>query len=150
MTPPSLRITLEKSGPSGDRIYTWDLRLAQPNVSHVAMPSVHSIEHFLGTYLRQNADYVVLAAPMGCQTGFYIVTVEMGDFDILQQLLASAFESILNASEVPLANPGQCGWAENHSLIEAQCVARWLLDRRSTWALTEFAEPDGMSSATKG
>ena len=139
MTPPSLRITQQASGPAGDQISTWDLRLAQPNVSHVGMPVVHSIEHFLGTYLRQMADFVILAAPMGCQTGFYVVTVGMNDFDTLERLIASALEAVLEATEVPLANVKQCGWAENHTLVGAQRLAQWLLDRRSTWARYQFA-----------
>jgi S-ribosylhomocysteine lyase len=140
MTPPSLRITHHMLGPAGDQIFTWDLRLAQPNVSHVGMPVVHSFEHFLGTYLRQMADYVVLAAPMGCQTGFYIITVGMGDIDTLKQLVISALERILGAAEVPLANVEQCGWAENHTLAGAQRLARWLLDRRGTWEQYQFSD----------
>ncbi len=140
MAPPSLRITQQVLGPAGDQVFTWDLRLAQPNVSHVGMPVVHSVEHFLGTYLRQMADYVVLAAPMGCQTGFYIVTVGMGDFDTLERLVASALEMVMEATEVPLANVEQCGWAENHTLVGAQRLARWLLDRRSTWARYLFTD----------
>jgi S-ribosylhomocysteine lyase len=133
MTPPSLRLTQQVSGPAGDQIFTWDLRLAQPNVSHMDMPVVHSIEHLLGTFLRQLANYVVLAAPMGCQTGFYIVTVGMDDLDTLERLIASALEAVLDATEIPLANAKQCGWAENHTLVGAQRLAQWLLDRRSTW-----------------
>lgn len=138
MTPPSLRITCRMSGLAGDQIVIWDLRLAQPNVSHIGMPVIHSLEHFLGTYLREMADYVALAAPMGCQTGFYIVTVGMDDFDTLKQLIASALEEVLVAAEVPLANVEQCGWAENHTLSGVQSLARWLLDRRDTWQQYQF------------
>jgi S-ribosylhomocysteine lyase len=138
MTPPSLRVTRHVSGPAGDQISVWDLRLAQPNVSHVGMSAIHSFEHFLGTYLRQLADYVVLAAPMGCQTGFYIVTVGMDDFDTLKQLLSTALETVLSATEVPLANVEECGWAENHSLVGAQRLAQWLYNRRHTWQEYQF------------
>jgi S-ribosylhomocysteine lyase len=84
------------------------------------------------------ADYVLLAAPMGCQTGFYIVTMGMSDFDTLKQLIISALEAILDAAEVPLANVEQCGWAENHTLAGAQRLALWLFDRRNTWAQCQF------------
>ncbi|HEY6311934.1 MAG TPA: S-ribosylhomocysteine lyase [Streptosporangiaceae bacterium] len=140
MTPPSLRITRHMPGPAGDQVFIWDLRLAQPNVSHIGMPVIHSFEHFLGTCLRDMADYVVLAAPMGCQTGFYIVTMGMSDFDTLKQLIISALEAILGADEVPLANVEQCGWAENHTLAGAQRLALWLFDRRDTWEQCQFAD----------
>lgn len=107
MTPPSLRITRHMSGPAGDQVFIWDLRLAQPNVSHVGMPVVHSFEHFLGTYLREMADYVVLAAPMGCQTGFYIVTMGMNDFDTLKQLIISALATCVNSSAIA-SGPSRC------------------------------------------
>jgi S-ribosylhomocysteine lyase len=140
MEPPSLRLNETKVGPNGDEICTWDLRLAQPNVSHVAMPTIHSIEHFLGTLLRQKASYVVAVAPMGCQTGFYLVTVGMSDFDTMADLLDSALRDIAAATEVPLANPMQCGWAANHTLEGAKRLAAWLLARRSVWSRPTFGE----------
>src|SRR5690349_6073019 len=105
MTPPSLRVTERRTTPSGDEGFVWDLRVAQPNVSHLAMPVVHSIEHFLGTYLRQASDRVLAVAPMGCQTGFYIVTLGIGGFDEMSAMLASALERVGQATEVPVANP---------------------------------------------
>src|SRR5882762_3289992 len=126
MTPPSLRVTYHRKTEFGE-MFVWDLRIAQPNVSHIAMPVAHSIEHFLGSYFSGQCDRVLNFGPMGCQTGFYIVTAGLGDFDEMAALLRSGLESILTATEVPLANPVQCGWAENHSLEGAQRVAAWLL-----------------------
>ncbi len=133
MAPPSLRIVDQRSGPSGDRIFVWDLRIAQPNVTHVAMPIVHSLEHFLSSCLRSASEAVVAVAPMGCQTGFYIVTVNIGTFEQMSELLAIAFASVADAEAVPLANVEQCGWAENHSLAGARQLAAWMLLRRSEW-----------------
>jgi S-ribosylhomocysteine lyase len=71
---------------------------------------------------------------MGCQTGFYIITLGPVDFAGLSELLARGLESVLSAAEVPLANDRQCGWASNHTLAGAQEVAAWLLRRRAGWA----------------
>jgi S-ribosylhomocysteine lyase len=131
MMPPFLRVSHELAGPGGiTRV--WDLRVGQPNVTHVAMPVIHSLEHFLGSSLRDASDQIVVAAPMGCQTGFYIVTVDM-DVDGLMPILTAALENVLEADEVPLANSVQCGWAENHSLQGAKEVAAWLLRRSEDW-----------------
>jgi S-ribosylhomocysteine lyase len=134
MTPPSLRIFDRRETPSGDWIYLWDLRIAQPNVTHLPPAVVHSFEHFLITHFRAEApDEVVSAAPMGCQTGFYITTVGMDDYDAMEELLADCLVAVGEATEVPLANPSQCGWAENHTLSGAQELAAWLLRRRLEW-----------------
>lgn len=134
MTPPSLRVSEQRSTPSGDHVFQWDLRIAQPNVSHIDMPIIHSIEHFLGTYLREHPA-IATVAPMGCQTGFYIVSIGLGEFSAMADLLAQALKRVGSATEVPLANPIQCGWAENHTLEGAQRLAAWLLHRREKWLL---------------
>lgn len=141
MTPPSLRIQQSYGTPAGDEVYVWDLRVAQPNVSHVAMPVVHSLEHFLATYMRQASEKVLAVAPMGCQTGFYIVVMGIGNFDEISSVLAGALERVDGASEVPVADSVHCGWAENHSLVGAQEVARWLLRRRSDWPSAASGAP---------
>src|SRR5690348_9905609 len=134
MTPPSLRIVDQRVGLAGDQVFVWDLRIAQPNVSNVAMPVVHSLEHFLGSYLKGGSESVAAVAPMGCQTGFYIVAVNIGTFEEMASLLEKALTAVAGAAEVPLANARQCGWAQNHSLTGAQELAAWLLRRRSDWA----------------
>ena len=137
MTPPFLRMTSRRRGADGTDIYVWDLRVGQPNVSHVAMNVVHSLEHFLGSQLRAASNDIIAVAPMGCQTGFYIVTCGAAGQEDLAALLSNALQAVLDATEVPLANPVQCGWAENHSLAGAKEVAGWLLRRRSEWFAAE-------------
>ena len=138
MTPPSLRIVRDHPL-AGDTAYVWDFRIAQPNVSHLAMPVVHSIEHFFGIGLSAASPKVIHVAPMGCQTGFNIVTVSLDSFEEMPDLVALALRQILDASEVPMANPVDCGWAENHSLVGAQRLSSWLLSRRSEWSVAAGA-----------
>lgn len=132
MAPPFVRVVHELPGPGGV-IHVWDLRVAQPNVSHVPMPVLHSLEHFLGTELRTASEHVVMVGVMGCQTGLYIVTLDLGEQD-LSSLVADALRHIVQADRVPLANNMDCGWAENHSLQGAKEIAMWLLRRRADWA----------------
>lgn len=136
MTPPFLRVADQRTTPSGSTVFQWDLRLAQPNISSIATPVMHSFEHFLGAWLRERAESVVTVAPMGCQTGFYITAIEIGEFAEMADLLASVLQDVASATEIPLAHPEHCGWAENHSLVGAQRVAAWLLSRRAEWAST--------------
>lgn len=122
MRPPSLSLQ-RQAGP----VEIWDLRIAQPNVSHLSGEAMHSLEHFLGSLLPEQG--ILLAAPMGCRTGFYIVTANLSYSEVRAAVLW-ALEQILVATEVPLANNLECGWAEYHSLTAAQEVAEWLLRRR--------------------
>jgi len=145
MVPPFLRVMEQRRSTSGGETFLWDLRVAQPNVSSIAMPTVHSLEHFLSSELRSKSPKVLAVAPMGCQTGFYIVAIDIGDYDEMSRLLATALEAVLVASEVPLANDVQCGWAQNHSLVGAQRVAAWLLDHRGQWRNAGMTGDDGGS-----
>ena len=133
MEPPFLRIVSKWRTQGAETLFVWDLRVGQPNVSQVTMPIVHSLEHFLGSYLRGATDKVVNVAPMGCQTGFYIVAIGIESFEEMSGLLADALASVGEATRVPLADSMQCGWAENHSLRGAQEIAAWLLVRREAW-----------------
>jgi S-ribosylhomocysteine lyase len=132
MRPPFLRVAqcVEHNGVS---IYQWDLRLAQPNVSHLELATVHSLEHFLGVSLRQLNPQIVTVAPMGCITGFYITAIDIGEFEEMAALVAAALRDIERAAAVPLADVVHCGWAQNHHLIGAKNVAAWLLDRVQDW-----------------
>ena len=138
MSPPSLRISKRRQSGAGSLVCVWDLRVAQPNVSHLAIEAIHSLEHFMGSLLPQRSPDIVNVAPMGCQTGFYIVSLDLDDFDTMAGHLSAVLERVLSATEVPLANNRECGWAERHSLIGAREVAGWLLRRRAEWKTTLF------------
>lgn len=142
MRPPFLRVVDKKETPGGDRVYLWDLRIAQPNATQVVMPVVHSLEHFLNSYFRGYDDTaidtrgaILNIAPMGCQTGFYVVAVGIGTFERMSALIAEALEDIVSGDhdEVPLADPVRCGWAGNHSLAGVRELAAWLLRCRGAW-----------------
>ncbi|MCA3642767.1 MAG: S-ribosylhomocysteine lyase [Methylobacterium sp.] len=132
MRAPFLR-RVEEHEQDGAAVQVWDLRVAQPNVSHVDSRAVHSLEHFLAVLLKQQSNRIINVAPMGCQTGFYIVTLGVSDRDLMIDLVRSALEHIENATSVPLANEIQCGWAEHHSLAGARAIASWLLRNYGYW-----------------
>ena len=135
MKPPSLRLSKKiEAGPEGRSVCVWDLRIAQPNVSNIDPKVLHSLEHFLGSIMPKMSSAIVNVAPLGCQTGFYIVAFDVDDFEQMATWLEASLQRTLEAEEVPLANDLQCGWAENHTLVGAQRVADWLLRRREEWA----------------
>ena len=130
---PYVRLACVTDGDFGDKIYKYDLRVCQPNQEHMEMPSLHSLEHLMAELSRNHSDKIVDISPMGCQTGFYIALLNMGDYDEVLQLIENTLKAVLSATEVPACNVVQCGWAASHSLEGAQQIARGLLDKRGEW-----------------
>lgn len=130
---PYVRLACVTDGDFGDKIYKYDLRVCQPNQDHMEMPSLHSLEHLMAELSRNHSDKIVDISPMGCQTGFYIALLNMGDHDEVLQLIENTLKDVLSATEVPACNVVQCGWAASHSLEGAQQIARGLLDKRGEW-----------------
>ncbi|HWS59254.1 MAG TPA: S-ribosylhomocysteine lyase [Actinotalea sp.] len=131
---PYVRLADRKVLPAGDVISKYDVRFSQPNVEHLEMPVVHSLEHLFAEHSRNHSDKVVDFSPMGCQTGFYLIL--QGDWSdaAAQDLIRATLEDVTRATEVPAANEVQCGWGANHTLQGAQDAARAFLDRRSEWS----------------
>ncbi|MDM7832557.1 S-ribosylhomocysteine lyase [Cellulomonas edaphi] len=131
---PYVRLADTKTLPAGDVIEKYDVRFTQPNVAHLEMPVVHSIEHLFAEKSRNHSDRVIDFSPMGCQTGFYLILQGSWDYDDVLALVADTLEDVLAADEVPAANEVQCGWGANHTLAGAQDAARAFLAQRESWS----------------
>ena len=130
---PYVRVADRKELPHGDVLVKYDVRFTQPNVAHLEMPTIHSLEHSMAEKLRDHADYIVDFSPMGCQTGFYLMVTGDHEMKEIHGILAAALADVIAQDEVPAANEVQCGWGASHSLTGAQDAARTMLERRSEW-----------------
>ena len=130
---PFVRIADVKRLPHGDVLTKYDVRFCQPNVEHLDMPAVHSIEHSFAEYARNHSDVVIDFSPMGCQTGFYLLLASEPDIDGAITLISTTFQDILRATEVPAANDVQCGRGAHHSLEAAQRAVHSMLEQREVW-----------------
>ena len=129
---PYVRVAGRKELPGGDTLIKYDVRFTQPNEGHLGMKAVHSIEHMTAHHMRNHTDALIDFSPMGCQTGFYALTLGIEPADFVQ-ILAATMQDLLDATEVPAANEVQCGWGANHSLEEAQTAVAAFLDRKDEW-----------------
>jgi len=132
---PHVKLRALTTGENGDGVFSVDLRINRPNKDeYLSTTELHSFEHFLlfgfQKYLPQN---FISVAPMGCQTGFYLILLNEGDAEKICNIYEKILNDILAATEVPYANIQQCGHYENHNLGLAQDVARKLLDKKSEW-----------------
>ncbi|MEN9740320.1 MAG: hypothetical protein RLZ72_586 [Actinomycetota bacterium] len=130
---PYIRLADRKVLPAGDVISKFDVRFTQPNIAHLEMPTIHSLEHLFAEKSRNHSSQVIDFSPMGCQTGFYLILQGDHSFDGVAALVETTLTDILDATEVPAANEVQCGWGANHTLTGAQDAAREFLDKRAEW-----------------
>ena len=131
---PYVRLADAKALPAGDVIEKYDVRFTQPNVAHLEMPTVHSLEHLFAEHSRNHTDQVIDFSPMGCQTGFYLTLAGHWEYDDVLALVEATLRDVLDAQEVPAANEVQCGWGANHTLTGAQDAARDFLAARAEWS----------------
>lgn len=131
---PHVKLRALTTGENGDGVFSVDLRINRPNTEYLSTTELHSFEHFLlfgfQKYLPQN---FISVAPMGCQTGFYLILLNEGNAEKICNIYEKILNDILAATEVPYANIRQCGHYENHNLELAQQVARSLLEKKSEW-----------------
>lgn len=108
---------------------TYDLRMKIPNGGDYLTPAVsHTLEHLCAMYLRnsEKGDGIVYFGPMGCMTGFYLVTFDtLSDKEVLSLLRdAFAFAADFEGPEVPGAKKRECGNYLSHDLAGAKAVAK--------------------------
>ena len=107
-------------------VTTWDIRFVKPNTPpFLEMPAVHTIEHLCATFVRNSAfsDQIIYFGPMGCRTGFYFLTRDMADADVLSLIketlaFVAAFEG-----EIPGVSAVECGNWKEHDLETAKRYA---------------------------
>lgn len=132
--PPYVRMTSFKRGIRGDVVYLFDLRITRPNKTYMTTLEMHSMEHLLLAGFRKYlpATFVNIA-PMGCQTGFYLVTINEGKADEICDAYFNCLNDIIKATSVPYANIHDCGQYIHHDLQAAQKIAATVLEGKNDW-----------------
>ncbi len=103
-------------------VTTWDLRFKKPNAGDYITPkALHTVEHLLATVLRnsERKDDIIYFGPMGCRTGFYLLTTNMDYGEVLALLIKSCAVA-LTLKEIPGSKREECGNYLEHDLEGAQ------------------------------
>jgi S-ribosylhomocysteine lyase len=152
---PYVRLADRKQLAGGDVIVKYDVRFTQPNVAHLEMPTVHSLEHLFAEHSRNHSDAVLDFSPMGCQTGFYLMLQGepayedvLGLIEAVLGIWGGRMRHFAAATEVPAANEVQCGWGANHTLTGAQEAASVFLSGRGVWSQVFADGAPGEASAS--
>lgn len=128
---PYVRLAGEYSGPNGDAVRKFDLRLVQPNQAEIPTAALHTMEHLLAGYLRDSlGDRVIDASPMGCRTGFYLTVLGEPAEDEVRQAFRAALQKVaVHQGDIPGCSELECGNYRDHSLHGAKSWAGKVLER---------------------
>ena len=93
-------------------ITSFDLRTRTPNAgSYMDDRTMHSVEHMLATLLRNGeiGESVIYFGPMGCRTGFYLLTRDLAP-EVVKAALIKALAGVLaHEGAVFGASRRECG-----------------------------------------
>ena len=132
--PPYVRLSSCCEGEKGDAVTVYDLRVTQPNQDYLETIVLHSIEHILlAGFRKYMPEQFICVAPMGCQTGFYLVLLNAPDAQGVCDVYEKILKDTLAADSVPYASEESCGQAVHHDIGRSQELARKLLAARSEW-----------------
>lgn len=93
-------------------IVSFDLRTRKPNAGdYMDNITMHSVEHMLATYLRNGeiGPHVIYFGPMGCRTGFYLLTRDVAPTAVLDALKNALAATVAHKGEVFGATRRECG-----------------------------------------
>jgi S-ribosylhomocysteine lyase len=118
----TLQRGLYTSRVDGD-VTTYDIRMKLPNSGiYLNNPAMHTVEHIVATYVRNSRfkDNIIYFGPMGCRTGFYLLTRNVEPCDVIV-LVREAFEFLRDfEGEIPGVSAIECGNYLEHDLLDAK------------------------------
>lgn len=103
-------------------ITTYDLRTRIPNDdNYMDNITMHSVEHMFATIIRNSeiSDRVIYFGPMGCQTGFYLLTRDCDDITVYNVVISVLEKIISYDGEMFGASRKECG---NYKNLDLSCA----------------------------
>ena len=125
VTAPFVRLASRKTGEKGDVVSKFDIRFCQPNKEFMPTGAIHTLEHLIAEYIRDEMDNVIDLSPMGCRTGFYFTVFgEQDEEEITKHLLNVLKKVAVWDKEIPATNEIECGNYRDHDLEGAKLYAK--------------------------
>ncbi|MGP1587433.1 MAG: S-ribosylhomocysteine lyase [Treponemataceae bacterium] len=130
VTAPYVRIASKKTGPKGDVVTKFDIRFGQPNKEFMPIAAIHTLEHLIAEYIRDELEGIIDVSPMGCRTGFYLTIFgEKDEKEITDKLLIVLQKTAQWPldKEIPGRDPKECGNWKEHDLEGAkEWALKWV------------------------
>ena len=120
-------------------ITTYDMRMRKPNMGdYIDNLTLHSLEHMFATYVRNSeiGENVIYFGPMGCQTGFYLLTRDIENEVVLKAVKAVLVKIINHDGEIFGNTREECGNYRNLNLDAAKLESKRSLDVLNSYEVT--------------
>lgn len=125
---PYVRLGGTEQHAKGSLLQKYDLRLLQPNEDALPTSAVHTLEHLLATYMRDELTGIIDISPMGCRTGFYMIIWDEHEPKDIAIALTKVLQKVVETEHIPAVSALECGNYRDHSLFSAQAYAKQVLE----------------------
>ena len=126
---PFVRVAAKKVGEKGDVVTKFDIRFTQPNKEFMSTGGIHTLEHLMAEYIRDEMVGVIDLSPMGCRTGFYFtVWGDRNEEEIATHLMNVLKKVAVWDKPIPATTEEECGNYKDHNLEDAKSYAQKWVD----------------------
>lgn len=126
---PYIRRAGAETHEKGAMVTKFDLRFLQPNEDAFPTGAMHTLEHLLAINMRDYLDGIIDISPMGCRTGFYMITWGKPSLEEVRNALVKTLEIVGKTEIVPATTAKECGNFRDHSLFGAKIYASQVLEK---------------------
>ncbi|MBP3388915.1 MAG: S-ribosylhomocysteine lyase [Clostridia bacterium] len=123
-------------------VITYDLRFIKPNTPPYLEPAaMHTVEHLMATFVRNSkmGDEIVYFGPMGCRTGYYLLTRVTITREEALVLVKEALRFTADfEGEIPGTKEPECGNYREHDLSAAKRDAAAMLQVLECWTVADM------------
>lgn len=116
---PYVRLAGTEDHETGAHLQKYDLRFLQPNKEAFPTGAMHTLEHLLATWMRDELTGIIDISPMGCRTGFYMIIWGTHTPEEIRDALKNVLEKVVTATTIPAVTAKECGNYKDHSLFSA-------------------------------
>lgn len=112
-------------------VTTFDLRTRVPNKGdYMDNATMHSVEHMMATFLRNSpfSENIIYFGPMGCQTGFYLLTRGLSNEEVLYLVKECLEKTVDHDGDVFGKSAIECGNYMNLDIDAAKKECRKYLE----------------------
>lgn len=121
-------------------IVTYDLRVTRPNETFLPCAAIHTVEHLFAVHARNGkyGPHIVYFGPMGCRTGFYLLTRNLPHEDAVS-LIKETFAWIASyEGAIPGVSAKECGNYREHDLAGAKAIAAEYYEKIQNWTVNQL------------
>ncbi len=123
-------------------VVTYDIRMKVPNGGdYFSMSAAHTLEHLFATYARNSrfGEHIVYVGPMGCRTGFYLLTRDCVSAEDAIRLVKESMAFIRDyEGEIPGSKKEECGNYLDHDLDGAKKLGADMCSVLKKWTKSDL------------